>query len=521
MSETIVQKQTVAVIDIGTSAIRMLIADVGPKTEVHYLENLQKPVRFGKDVFTTGSISNNAMREGINILNDFKSVINTYGISKIQAIATSAVREAANRETFIDQIFVRTGIDVEIIEGPEENRLSLIAVEHALADKIDLQKKNCLILEVGSGSTELIILNQGQVELNRTLSLGTIRLPGQTVPGKTDTAIIQRVLKRSIHEVVVYAAREFNFNQVDTFVALGGDMRFAAQQILEKTSESFFELDKKSFLSFVSRISKLSPEEIASQFGLAYGHGETLYPSLLIYANFLAETNAESIIVPMTSIRDGLLLEFAQMLSGYKRTDVAKQVLNSARSLGAKYQYDKAHALNVAANAVRLFDALQSTHGMGSRERLLLEVSAILHDIGSFISPNSHHKHSGYLVDAAEIFGLRKTDKTIVSNVVRYHRRSSPRPTHVAYMSLTRWDRSAVSKLAALIRVADALDHSHQQKIKNFSFEKIEQGYTVWLPEEVGDISIERESLQEKGNMFADVFGIPINLKQGTLVAKT
>lgn len=514
MSETLTAKQTVAVIDIGTSGIRMIVAEIGAKSDIRYLENLQKPVRFGKDVFTSGRISNSAMREAVEILNNYKSVAQTYGVNRIQAIATSAVREAMNRDHFMDQVYVRTGIDIEILEGPEENRLELIAVEHALGNQVDLATRNAMIVEVGSGTTEMIILNQGQVEITRTITLGSLRLPERATPGKTEPAVIQRLLKRHVHEIAVYAAREYSFEQVDTYISLGADMRFAASQMGLQSGQPFVILDKKEFLNFVSKIGKTTPDKIAEQYSIPYGQAETLYPALLIYANFLAETKAESVIVPVTSIRDGLLLELAQMLSGYRRTDVSKQVLNSARHLGEKYKYDKPHASAVAAFAVKMFDALKKDHGMGSKERLLLEVSGILHDIGSYIAPTGHHKHSSYLVDAADIFGLRKAEKNIVSNVVRYHRRATPQPTHVTYMSLPKEDRSTVSKLAAILRVADALDHGHQQKIRNFALRSDGESYSVWVPEETGDISIERNSLREKGDLFADVFGAPIDLKQ-------
>ncbi len=508
-------KQTVAVIDIGTIAIRMVIAEVGAQNEIRYLEQLQKPVRFGKDVFQTGRLSSVAMRQGVNILRGFKSVIDTYGIKKIHAIATSAVREAQNRDNFIDQIYVRAGIEVEILEGPEENRLELIAVEHALEGKIDLAKKNCLIVEVGSGSTEMILMDQGQVSVTRTLTIGSVRLPEQGLAGKGDTGYIQRVLKKSIRDIAQNVAREVRMEQIDTFIALGGDMRFVSQQLLPETSGRFTVLGKKEFVNFVGKVGKMTSDEIAVQYALDYGHAESLYPALLFYLNFLNETKAEEIIIPKLSIRDGLLLEMAQLFSGYKRTDVSRQVLNSAHHLGAKFKYDKAHAVCVASLALKLFDLLSEDHGMRSRERLLLEVSGILHDIGTYVSPSSHHKHSSYLVDAAEIFGLRRTDKSIVANVVRYHRRIPPRETHVPYMSLAKSDRATVSKLASILRIADALDTAHQQKIRSFTLERSEDSYAIWVPKEIGDISLERESLRRKGDMFADVFGAPIDLKQG------
>lgn len=513
-------KQTVGIVEIGSSAIRMILAEIGPKTEIRYLENLQKPVALGKDVFTTTRISSSTIKNCISVLKNFKTILDSYHVKQVHAVATSAVREAINRDNFVDQIFVRTGIDVEVIEGAEENRLDLIAVDLALRDQFDFKTKNCLIIEVGSGSTEMIILSKGEVELTRTLSIGSIRLPEQAIAGKTKPDVMRSVLKRSIHGIAQHAGREHSLGELDSFIALGSDMRFVAKQLVEKGNDHFVILGKKEFLKFIEGLSKLSADEIVKQFGMVFAEAETLYPTLLFYQCFLGETKAEEIIVPMTSIRDALLLESAQLFSGYKRTDLSRQVINSSKSLARKYMYDEAHALCVAQLALKLFDVLREEHGLGSRGRLLLEVSAILHDIGMYISATSHHKHSSYLVDAAEIFGLRKVDKDIVSNVVRYHRRTTPQTSHVAYMSLSKTDRAIVSKLSAILRVADALDRSHQQKIRSFALEKKEDVFELWVSEDAGDISIEREGLIKKGGMFSDIFGVAIALKQGKLSPK-
>jgi exopolyphosphatase/guanosine-5'-triphosphate,3'-diphosphate pyrophosphatase len=507
--------EPVAVIDIGTSAIRMAVAEVGPKTEMRLLENLQKNVNFGKDVFSQGRISRQSLNEGITILSNFGKVIESYGVKKVLAIATSAVREAQNRDNFLDRIFVRTGIDVEVIEGPEENRLSLMAVEHAVEGKIDLNTRNCLIVEVGSGSTEMIILDKGQVEINRTLTIGSMRLPEGVEISKTTTEVIQKVLKRHVREIAVYAAREFNLENVDTFICLGGEVRFVGQQLAPGDNENkFYVVEKKAFTQFVNRMLRLTTDELTQQLNMSYAESESLRIALLYHSYFLNETKAEQLIIPKTSIRDGLLLELAQRMSGYKRTNVSKQIMNSAHHLGEKYKYDKPHVTNVASLALKLFDLLKKEHGLGLEDRILLEVSCILHDIGTYISPASHHKHSSYLVDSSEIFGLRQAEKRIVSNVVRYHRKATPKFIHEPYMSLPRSDRSRVSKLSAILRVADALDQSHQQRITQFELEATDKYYIVWVPAEVGDIAPERAGLKVKGNMFGDVFGVPIVLRR-------
>ena len=517
MVESLPGKELVAVIDIGSSAIRMVIAQIISKSEIRNLENVQKPIRFGKDVFKTGRISHTVMRDGLKILIGFKSLIDEYGVKRVNAIATSAFREAANRDNLLDQIFVRTGIDVEIIESAEENRLELIAVEKALKGQFEFEKRDCLIIEVGTGHTELILMTKGEVSVTRALPIGSIRLPELSETDRLDAGLVQRVLKRQIRFAAAELAREFSLEKINAFIAVGGDVRFLARHLVDKPNENFATIEPEKFLDFVKKLAKLSADDMVAEFRLSYEEAETLFPALLIYANFLSETKADSVIIPMVSIRDGLLIEMSQLVSGQKRSDLTQQVTHSAKSIGKKYQYGESHALCVSRLALKLFDLLKEDHGLGSRERLLLEVSAILHDIGVFISASSHHKHGAYLVDAEEIFGLRKSDKEIVANVIRYHRRSGPKSTHVSYMSLPRTDRAVVAKLAAILRVADALDRSHQQKISQFELERKIDAYVLWVGDDAGDISMERQALVEKGEMFTEVFGALLSLKQGAL----
>jgi exopolyphosphatase/guanosine-5'-triphosphate,3'-diphosphate pyrophosphatase len=391
----------------------------------------------------------------------------------------------------------------------------LIAVEKALEGRFDFDKKNCLIMEVGTGSTEVILTTKGEVSLTRTLLIGPLRLPDQSVAGKTDPAVIQRTLKRRIHAIADEFGREYNLSDINTFIAMGATMRFICRQLYEKTDETLATLTVKEFTDALKTIAKAPAEELSEKYGMPYSDAEALYASLLIYSDFLTETKAENILVPMVSLRDGLLLELAQLVSGYKRTDLSRQVIHSARNLAKRYKYDEPHAAAVTQISLKLFDFLHESHGLGSRERLLLEIAAILHDIGTFISPSNHHKHGFYLIEAAEIFGLRKIDKDIVANVVRYHRRSAPKNTHIPYISLPRPERAVVSKLAAILRVAEALDASHQQKCKDFTLEQTGDTCILWVPEEAGDISLERQSLAKKSDMLTDVLGFLIVLKQG------
>ncbi len=504
----------VAVIDIGSSAIRLAVAEIGDKSSIRQIENMSKPVSLGQDVFSTGRIEQETMRESLAILANYREVITSYGIQQVHAIATSAVRDATNRDNFVDKVFIRTGIDVEVLEGMEENRLLLMAVEHALSGKVDLRSASALVIEVGAGTTEITLLEKGRVMLSRSLPLGSIRLPQNLTTSKFEQSALPRILKRNLRMIIEDFSRDFNPARVDTFIAVGGDMRAVARQAGKEAGPNHAVLSSEKLMEFVRSLAKLPPEETARKLSLSYRDAELIYPSMLIYSAFLAETRAKNILVPMANIREGVLLEVGHLVSGHHHGDISRQVISSARGVGKKYRYDEDHAQNVSANALRIYDALQKEHGLSPTERMLLEISALLHDIGTYVSPSSHHKHSMYLVEAAEIFGLRKAHKDIVANVVRYHRRSLPKSSHMAYMALSRADRTIVAKLSAILRVADALDNSHQQRIKDLRFKRLEDSYLLQVPDEAGDIALEKQSLLSKSDFFIDIYGYPITVRQ-------
>jgi len=509
-------KNLLAVIDIGSSALRLVIAEIASKEGVRHLENLQMHVPLGKDVFTTGRISTASLREALRVLRNYRSRIDEYGVKHIHAIATSAVREAANRDSFVDRVFVRTGIEIEVIEGAEENRLGMIAVEHALRGAFDFECGSCLLVEVGSGATVLIELRGGEVALTRTLTIGSVRLPGNVLVGSTDREAMRRLLARAIHEIAEHGGGDVGLHDVDTFIAPGATMRFLARKLCPERDQEFVALPVEALRRFVDEVAALSPEEIVEHHGIAYGEAESLYASLLFYLFFLRETKATRILVPMTSIRDGVLLEQAELVTGYPGTDVSRLVVSSAKQLASKYAYDEKHSACVASIALRLFDELKAEHGLGARERLLLRVSAILFEIGLYVSPTARHKHSAYLIDASDIFGIRLADKRIVAQVARYHRRAMPKPTHAPYMSLPKQDRAIVLKLAALLRVAIAMDSGRDQRLSRFDLDRSSEPYVIRLPDHLGDVYLEREALVRGGRAFSEVFGVSLVMKTGS-----
>jgi len=513
MSEAAPSKspQVVAVIDLGSSAIRMTVAEISAHGDIRPLETVIKPVTLGKDVFSSRRISRAAALETIQILQSYQQIMKQYQVSHCRAVGTSAFREAYEPETLLDRIYMRTGIEVEVIETIEDNRLVYAAVRHAIGDV--LAGEDTFFIEVGSGNTDITLQRKGQVTLAHSLRSGSLRLLQERGAGTPGRDVEIRAMRDRVESAAESLLRESPIGHVASFVAMGSEARRAAQYAGEQ-KERYAVLTVKQFRAFLREVERTPEDRIPEKFGIPYPDAETLAPAMLIYEKFIEITTPDRILAPMVSLRDGLLLDMAMMLSDKEDSDFSRQVVASAELLGRRCHYDEDHAKCVTALSLKLFDLMQEDHGLGRRERVLLEVAGILHDIGTFLSVNSHHKHGQYIAANSEIFGLRKSDMAIVGNVIRYHRRNLPGMQHPEYAALSRAERVTVSKLAALLRVADALDRGHRQQASRAKFRREGDQITITLPGQM-DVSLERAGMPEKASLFENIYGMAVAVRGG------
>jgi exopolyphosphatase/guanosine-5'-triphosphate,3'-diphosphate pyrophosphatase len=218
-------------------------------------------------------------------------------------------------------------------------------------------------------------------------------------------------------------------------------------------------------------------------------------------------------IISRVSMRDGLLLELARSATGAEDPALVEGIVHSAKSLAEKYLVSMDHAEQVAALAVRLFDELQADHGLRPRHRLLLQIACLLHEVGGYVNSQAHHKHSYYLIRNSEIFGLNRSDVEIVAHIARYHRRSTPKLSHVEFMSLPRESRVVISKLAAILRVADALSRSPIKHVGGVRFLRQEDDLIIQMPAQRG-LMLEERALALKADMFEDIFGLKVRVEE-------
>lgn len=505
-----------ASIDVGATGIRMDIAELRGPGRVRVLESLHRPTSLGRDTFTTGRIEPATIEACAEVLKGFRAKLDECGVpipAGVRAVATSAVREAENRESFIDRVYIAAGILIEPIEEPEVHRLTYMALHHVLQEEPFLRKGDVLVVEVGGGGTKLLLIQDGYVNCSDTFRLGSLRLRETLDPyhgaGERTREAIDQQISRTIDQI----ERTLPVRRVPCLVAVTGDMPAKILEVCDpRAGPSRARVTRMDMRRFAraEKLILMPDDELVRQYRISYEEAATAGPALLSYVRLARAFHVREIVMANVDLRLGIL--FNESVRGAWSDRFADQVIYSAVALGRKYAIDQAHARHVADLAVELFRELAPEHKLPARYEILLRVTALLHDIGTFVSSRSHHKHSMYLIANSELFGLTTRETELISLVARYHRRSLPLPTHPEYMALDHESRITVSKLAALLRVADALDRSHSQRIRNVSFAR-GPGELMIVARDVGDATLEQLALERKGSMFESVFGLKAVLR--------
>ncbi len=505
----------VAVIDIGTTAIRMAIAEIDGSGSIRTLETVSQGVNLGKDTFTRGMIRRATIEDCVRVLKSYRQLLCEYQIvsnDQIRIVATSAVREATNNLAFIDRIYIATGLTGEPLDEAEVNRITFLGIKPYLKAEPALASAKALVVEVGGGSTEVLLVQNQQVAYSHTYRLGSLRLREMLEEYRAPKLKVRTMMKsqieHTVEEIVIHVPTE----GPTELIALGGDVRFAAAQILpEKKLQHLGRVSTASLERFTDKVLELSNDELVSKYHISYPDAETLGPALIAYSLLARTLHLDHILVTNVNLRDGLLKDLA--VRGAWSEEFAEQVVRSALDFSRKFSIDEAHATHVALLAKKLFEELREEHQLDSRFELLLHVAALLHEVGLYVNTTSYHKHSLYLIQNGELFGLSRRDQLLVALVARYQRRASPKPTHPGYASLDRDSRVTVSKLAALLRVAIALDRSYNQRISELHCTREEDRLVILIPS-VEDLSLEQLALKQNGGLFEETYGLPVSLRQ-------
>ncbi len=512
LGQTMTQR---AVVHIGANAVSMIIVDQTAEkpSQVEVLEFLEQPVPLARDVFRDDELARGTIETCVRILGRFEVALREYGLQMqkdVEGVATNILSEADNSELLFNRLQVACGLNVRPLDEGDMTRLIYLSVARILKEHGHLRKSRLLAVHLGPGNTRLMLFNRGRIDQYASYRMGAHRVVEAIERYPADSGSVSDLIKGHINGTIEQIEEAYVNEKIDAVLAIGQEIEPVARHLTEE--RSVMEVEEKAVRRFIKQLRKMKDKEISSLLDVNAHSARVVTAGMLGNVAIVEKLGLSRIHVPGGRFEERFLTGLAGGEFSTKR--FANEVIQSARALGKKYLYDRKHGQHVAMLAVTLFDELTDYLGLLPQDRLLLEVAAIVHEVGSFISRRSHHKHSLYIIRNSEIFGLNDQETRIVALVARYHRQALPQLSHPFMRELTREERIRVSMLAALLRVADALDRSHTQRIQ-LGKVRIEKNALLLHVGRSVNVSVEELALQGKADLFERVFGLDVVLETG------
>lgn len=503
-------QKTIAVIDIGSNSIRLQVARVIDRT-YKVINDYKATVRIGDNVYKTGKFSEEAIDTLLLVLNNIKTMMNRDNVEMCRAVATASFREASNGQEVAEYIKNKVGIDIEIISGEEEARLMYLAASYYF----QISDYNMLLVDMGGGSTEFSYAENGSLIFSESTPLGCSKLNYEYLQGDPPSAEQIKSLKDNLKNTFDKILPK---NKVTALICSGGTINnisaiYNKRQNLSDATIKF--VDTVFAKHFLNEIAGKKVEERLKISGVEPTRADIILSSTVLVNMLLKRYELDGFYTLSGGLRAGLTIDVmnkmgVELLFQGIHTDVSYARLIET---GKKYYFDDKHALQVTRLARILFEKLKTLLNLIEDDYKLLEAAAMLHDIGQHISYSKHHKHSYYLITNTELPGFSDNEIDIIANVAKYHRRSIPKLSHENYLKLSSTDRQKVSKLAAILRIADGLDRTHSQAVKNINMEIGSEKIVISLEVDKNiNIEIDKTGFDKKKDLLEKITGKSVEL---------
>ncbi|MEA5581743.1 Ppx/GppA phosphatase family protein [Nodularia harveyana UHCC-0300] len=529
-TQPVQQNRIIAAIDMGTNSLHMVVVKIDPTLpSFRIIAKEKETVRLGNRDLATGELKPEIIDKAITALRRFQEVAKTANAETIIAVATSAVRESPNGHDFLQRVEDELGLSVDLISGQEEARRIYLGVLSGM----EFDNKPHIVVDIGGGSTELILGDSQEARSLTSTKVGAVRLTSEFINNDpiSDTefqylqAYTRGMLERSVEDVL----GNIQLGETPRLVGTSGTIEtlamIHARENLEVAPSTLngYEFSLKDLQNWVYRLRKMTNSEISNIPGMPDKRSEVILAGAVILQEAMSLLGVESVTVCGRALREGVIVDW-MLAHGLIEDRLRYQGSVRQRSVlkqADKYHIDLEHSDRVALFALSLFDQTQGKlHNWGINERQLLWAAAILHNCGHYISHSAHHKHSYYLIRNGELLGYTENEIEIIANLARYHRKSQPKKKHENYRNLlSKSHRQIVSQLSALLRLAVALDRRQIGAIAHVECEynpDNQQLQMLLFPSQPDDdCALELWSLDYKKPVFEDEFKVKlgINLK--------
>jgi exopolyphosphatase/guanosine-5'-triphosphate,3'-diphosphate pyrophosphatase len=500
---------TFAVIDAGSNAIRLQIASVDQPGSYRIVEQDRRPARLGHKVFETGALDPQSCAEALEAFKRFKNTTDRLAVSAVRAVATSALREAKDRAAFIEEAS-QIGVPLEVLSEEDEARLISLGILSGLSFDPPLG----LFLDIGGGSVELTAGNRSSILALFSVPLGAVRLTERFLqhdpPTQKELEAMNRFIRQKLSPATRRLVREkftMAFGSGGTMTSLSDmDARFTG----ESRQDSLYVLRRARLRSLHDLLRSQHLKERAGAIAGDPKRADILVAGSAVLLEMMNELELDYIFVSSRGLRDGLMVDLLRRnFEGYQGPWTQESGRKeSIEEFGEKYNYDKSHSQQVSRLALSLFEQTRALHGLPNRYQNILHAAAMLHDIGLYIGYEKHHKHSYYLIKSSLQGSFDPAELDLIANIARYHRRAHPSPKHLPFSQLSPLQQDVVRKLAALVRIADALDFGRQGKVVKLQASNPRKKLLSIRVEGNGDLRDELSCASDKAGLMNEVFGV-------------
>ena len=501
----------VAALDLGTNSFHVVIVDIYPDGSFRTVDKLKEMVILAEKGMKN-RLSEDAMDRGISALEKIKILCESYGVERILAYATSAIREAENGGEFIQRMIDEVQIKALAISGKKEAELIAQAIQHA----VSFGDETVLMVDIGGGSVEFIIGNKFEVFYSSSKKIGAARMAAEFVDHDPITEKEIKKLRNHFADQLGDLFEALEKHDVHTIVGSSGTMENIADMIADRqsitASVTLNELtySSESYKKFHKDFIKMDRDERLQQSGLEEKRVDIISPGLVLLDFLIDEAGIDQVKISESALREGMILNYIKSekdaLDLELLADFPEPRRRSVFELLRKCDWHEKHSTHVAKMALQLFDELQEKLGLPDEDRELLEYASYMHDIGYYISHRKHHKHALYIIRHADLKGFTEEEINIMANVSRYHRRSTPAKRHKRFRKLDKPVQKRVKKLSGILRVADGLDRSHYQNVQKLEIDNSEDIIRLYITTE-GEPELEIWGAMRKSHLFEKVTG--------------
>lgn len=505
---------TFAAIHLGSEKLSMQITEYRGMNRYKLIDACTVPVRLGEETFKNKVIPINLINEICESLKGFKRLMDEYGVEEYSMQATTAVREAQNQVFLLDQIYARTGLVVEVVDMSREIYTKYVAIRNTLKqDKITSRDGAMLMMDISSGDLGITLVDNDRIKYQSNIHVGILRIKESFDRNHRESLKFNTALTEMLNSSIGPVRQELKEEKARYLVLTGTETSLMLRMLQQPPNQKIYRIKAEDFHNYFKQVRRLNLPQIMNAYNFSEYAAELVLPMVILYESLLDMLPVEEIVVTEDTYLDGMQLLHIGASNKEQANEWEQELMSVFHTIGKRYNYDRKHVEQVERLSLTIFDKIASDYGMGAHERLLLRGAAILHDLGKFVNLRSHSIYTYQLIMATDILGISDRDRRIIALAGFYHANSLFENTKKNPPQARKEELAIVAKLAAILRLADAMDRGYCQKIKTCTISVKEQTMIFSVQSKM-DISLESWTFDRKSEFFEEVFGLEPVLEQ-------